>query len=164
MSNYFIKIEDGPEVRRKILESSKASIHVLKSYQELLRVRGEKLTQMNHLKTQLRELTLLLNRAELLMPQLTEREVAELQSKPEPVKVVPKVAVKETSKPEGKWVKKGSKKVFVAMPKKVVTSEIALPRTDISTVVEEPVKPKPMTELEKLEAQLKAIEGKLGNL
>jgi tRNA A37 threonylcarbamoyladenosine synthetase subunit TsaC/SUA5/YrdC len=158
MSSYFIKIEDGPEVRRRILESSKASIHVLRGYQELLKIRGEKLTHMNHLKTQLRELTLLLNRAESLMPQLTEREMMELQPKPVAVKVVPKEAPVE-----GKWVKKGSKKVFVAMPKKTVVTEIEVPRPDLATIAE-PVKPKPMTELEKLEQQLKAIEGKLGTL
>ena len=73
--SYFIKIEDAPEVRRKVLESSKASIHILKGYQELLVIRSEKLGLMNQLRRDLKEITLLMNRAEALMPVLDDAEI-----------------------------------------------------------------------------------------
>ena len=157
--SYFIKIEDGPDVRRKILESSKASLHTLKGYHDLLRIRGEKLSLMNDLRRQLKELTLMVNRAEQLMPIFTERELAELQpkqTKPVPAKIV--------ERPQGKWVKKGGKKVFIGAPKRQVISEVQLPRQDLTPAVEEAPKQRSMTELERLEHALSQIDRKLGNL
>lgn len=164
MANYFIMVEDGPDVRRKLLESSKASLHVLKGYHELLRIRGEKLTHMNALRNQLKELTILVNRAEALMPTLTERELEELQPRAaKPLQMRPAKPA-APAKPEGIWVKKGNRKVFIAAPKQKVVSEVpvAVPQLDAP----ESAKPQPrkLTELEKLEAALKGIESKLGNL
>lgn len=150
MGSYFIKIEDGPDVRRRILESSKASLHTLKGYHALLKIRGEKQTHMNMLRTQMKELTVLINRAEQLLPQLTEREIAELQPK-----ALPKIP---PAKPEGKWVKKGSKKVFIAAPKVKVAMDVPV----LPELPEQ--KARPMTELERLERALSGIEGKLGRL
>jgi hypothetical protein len=157
MANYFIKIEEGPEVRRKILESSKASLHVLKGYQQLLIVRGQKLTLMNDLRHELKELTVLLNRAETLMPQLSQQEIAELTPKPVP-KPVPAAPVK----PEPVKAKQGNRKVFVAAPvKKVITEAVPV---QPAQEPQAPVVPPRMTELEKLEAALSEVEAKLGNL
>jgi hypothetical protein len=163
MANYFIKIEDGPEVRRKILESSKASLHTLKGYQELLRIRSEKISHMNALRMQLKEMTVLLNRAEMLMPQLTENEVAELQPKAASAKPLVKPLTKP-AQPEGRWVKKGSRKVFIAAPTRRVTANIPIAAPPLPPLDEERPKAKQLTELEKLEAALSSIEGKLGNL
>lgn len=154
MGSYFIKIEDGPDVRRRILESSKASLHTLKGYHALLKVRGEKQTHMNMLRTQMKELTMLINRAEALLPQLSEREIAELQPKAKPAPMKP-----VATQPQGKWVKKGKRKVFVGAPKVKLTVNVpVLPE------LPEPEKAKPMSELERLEKALAGIEGKLGNI
>jgi hypothetical protein len=158
--SYFIKIEDSPDLRRKILESSKASLHTLKGYHDLLRIRGEKLTLMNDLRRELKELTMLLNRAEALMPQFTERELMELQPKPAP-QVLPKLP---QAGPEGKWVKKAGKKVFIAAPKRQVVMQVPVPHPDLVPAAQERPKPRPLTELEKLEQALSQIDKRLGNL
>jgi hypothetical protein len=149
MGNYFIKIDDSPDVRRKLLESSKASLHILKSYHDLLKIRGEKVTQLQRLRTELRELTILINRAESLMPQFSDQELAQLAPPPAPKAPAPK--------PVGKWVKKGSKKVFIAEK-----PEHHEPKPEVQEP-EQP-KPRPLTELERLEMALNSIEGKLGKL
>jgi hypothetical protein len=174
MGNYFIKIEDGPDTRRKLLESSKGALHVLRGYQELLRVRSEKVSHMHALRQELRELTVLINRAESLLPVLTEREVEELNPKQELPKIVEKAKAID-ARPRGKWVKRGNKKVFVAMPKRIEYLEVpapALPPAPKPKAVEQPVErpvekvvaPKHLTELERLEQQLRAVENRLGNI
>lgn len=163
MGSYFIKIEDGPEVRRKLLESSKATLHTLKGYHELLRIRGEKLSHMNQLRRELKELTVLVNRVESLMPQLTPAEMEELQPKPVKFMPVKSVPVKQ-SKPEGKWVKKGNKKVFIAAPTVKVTQEVPVEMPELPPAEEELPKPKPMTELERLQKALEDVDKRLGRL
>jgi hypothetical protein len=161
MGNYFIKVEDGPDVRRKILESSKATLHVLHGHQQLKIVRSEKLSLMNALRQQMKELTLLINRAETLMPQLTEAEVQELQPKP-----LPPMPVFDAPKKALKNVKgKPSTKVFIATPKHQVVTEVPVKMQDLSPAPKQEIaKPKPLTELEKLEQALAAVESKLDTL
>jgi hypothetical protein len=158
MGSYFIKIEDGPEVRRKLLESSKATLHTLKGYHDLVRLRGEKLSHMNQLRRELKELTVLVNRVESLMPQLTPAELEELQPRAPELK-----PVKDT-KPQGKWVKKGSKKVFIAAPTKKVTQEVPVEMPELPAAEEELPKAKPMTELERLQKALEDVDKRLGRL
>jgi hypothetical protein len=134
MENYFIKIEDGPDTRRKLLESSKASLHVLKTYQQLLQIRGEKLHLINSLRKELKEITVLLNQAEQLMPVVSEKELAQMLPKKVPEQE--KVIVQKQKMPKIK----GKEDVFIAIPKN-----------------------KPV-ELQRLEDQLADIESKLGNL
>jgi hypothetical protein len=157
VGSYFIKIEDGPDVRRKILESSKASIHVLKGYQQLLAIRGQKLSLMNDLRRQLKELTLLLNRADALMPQLTAQELAEFNQRKD---VIPRPVPKPIAKP----APKKARDVFVPMPRKQVVTEISLPKEDLPALEDTPAPVKRMSELEKLEDALKRVENQLGNI
>ena len=151
MSSYFIKIDDGPDVRRRLLESSKASLHTLRGYQELIKIRNEKLGLMSTLRRQMKEVTVLLNYAESLMPQLSERELAELQ---------PKAAPKNA--PEGQWVKKGNRKVYITAPKRRVETQIPIASQSLAPAQQD--RPKNLTELERLETALSAIDKKLGNL
>ncbi|HIH24443.1 TPA: hypothetical protein HA251_05390 [Candidatus Woesearchaeota archaeon] len=166
MGNYFIKVDDGPDVRRKILESSKAGLHLLHGHQKLKVLRGEKLSLMNDLRQHMKELNVLINRAETLMPELTEAEAAELQPKQLPqlpdVQFPPKAAAKSGNvvRPQ----QKGSKKVFIAAPKHTVVEEVPVSMPDLSPAKKESVKPKPLTELEKLEQALAAVEKRLDTL
>jgi hypothetical protein len=105
MGTYFIKFEDASDLRRRLLESSKAGLHVLRSYQEMQQVRGEKLTQMNLLRQQLREVNLLLNRLEGLLPSLSEQDLALIRqqhAQPITVQQKMKLAQKEKMKPSAK--------------------------------------------------------------
>lgn len=168
MGNYFIKVDDGPDVRRKILESSKAGLHLLHGHQKLKVLRGEKLSLMNDLRQHMKELNILINRAETLMPELTEAEAAELQPKQLPqlpdVQFPLKAAVKGGGKAAPRPQSKGSKKIFIAAPKHTVVEEVPIAMPDLSPAKKESVKPKPLTELEKLEQALAAVEKKLDTL
>jgi len=136
MGNYYIKLEDAPDVRRKILESSKASIHTLRGYRQIIVSRNEKLTLMNQFRAELKEVTVLLNRAESLMPVLTEREVQELQPSVED-------AIVEKRKEKKLGAKKQEKNIYVQLSE---------------------VMPKKKTDVERLEEALMQIEKKLGNI
>jgi len=161
---YFIRIEDGPDTRRKLLESSKATLHILRGYQELLRVRSEKATLMNQLRREMKEVTVLLNRLESDMPILTEREMAEFN--PLPQQPERPQAASRTAKEEARSSAKPKKTdVYVAMPKREVTSEVSLPKQNLTPATQAPEKPVArMTELERLEAQLEKINSRLGQL
>lgn len=78
MGDYFIRVDDATDLRRKILESSKASVHILRTYHKLERTRGAKLTLIKSLKRELKDLTLLINRLEEITPNLTKTELQEL--------------------------------------------------------------------------------------
>ena len=90
MGDYFIRIDDAPDLRRKILESSKASIHVLRGYQQLLKTRGEKQTMLRALRREMKEITLLVNRMEELIPSLTKTELQRMNG--EPTRAAPRAA------------------------------------------------------------------------
>jgi len=155
MANYFIRVEDAPDFRRRMLESSKGALHVLKGYQNLLVIRGQKLTMMNQLRSELRQLTVLINRAEQMLPVLTERELAELN---------PSKTQKELPVLDENWMRKENRKVFIAAPKKKITAEVPLPKTSLPPAPREAKPVQKMTELERLEAALSSIEEKLGNI
>lgn len=135
MGNYFIRIDDAPDLRRKVLESSKASLHMLKGYQQLVRIRGEKISLMNDLRRELKEITVLLNRIEELTPTLSDAELAEMQA--EGIKA-----------PKGK--KKGRKQelpalpgeqaVFIGMPGKHPPKKRDAPTAPSPAALQEPVK------------------------
>jgi hypothetical protein len=95
MANYFIRIDESPDVRRKLLEASKSCIQVLRQHQKIQETRQQKLQMMNELRAELRGLTLLINRAEQLMPMLSDKEFQELQARHAPPKEVKKVVMKK---------------------------------------------------------------------
>ncbi len=80
MGEYFIKVTDGKDFRRRILEASKASINIMRSHHELKEVRKEKLHLVKSVRAQLRELTILVNMLNDAMPSLTRAELKALES------------------------------------------------------------------------------------
>jgi hypothetical protein len=159
MGNYFIKIEDAPDLRRKILETSKAGLRILHDYQQFKVKRAEKLTLMSDLRQQLRELNLLINRVEALLPEMTEAEAQELR----PASLPP---LSDAQPPKKGAAQKGkpSSKIFIASPKRTHVTEVPVGMPDLSAQVKERPKPKPLTELERLERALATVEGKLENI
>ena len=83
MGDYFVKIEDGTDLRRKVLESSKGALHILREQRHLQEIRGEKVALMNQLRANMRELTTLINKAEQLLPAIADAELLQLQKEPE---------------------------------------------------------------------------------
>jgi hypothetical protein len=79
---FYVRLDDARDVRRTLLETSKAAIHCLRSYQDLVRVRGEKAVMLDELRRELRELTVLLNRLEKMLPTMGEGELAILRPAP----------------------------------------------------------------------------------
>ncbi len=159
MGNYFIKVEDGPDVRRKLLEASKAGLHVLHSYQELKVMRSQKLSEMNILRTEMKELNLLLNRLDSLLPELAESELREFTQAP-----LPNLPDFNAPRKDVKLAKKSSKTVYIKPPKHTVVTEIPITMPNLEPAVKEVAKAKPMTELEKLQKALEEVEGKLDKL
>jgi hypothetical protein len=106
MASYFIKIDQSPEVRRKLLEASKATIHILKSYQDIIVTRSQKMSEMQTLRRDLKELTMLMNKAEALLPILSDKELQEMAPKELPkleaVKIVGKAKASAKSAPTPK--------------------------------------------------------------
>lgn len=82
-ASFFVRLEDGNSVRRTILESSKSAIHCLRAYQDLIRVRGEKAQTMDVARKQLRELTVILNELEKLLPTVSSKEMELLRPVPQ---------------------------------------------------------------------------------
>lgn len=83
-ATFYVRLEDGADVRRAILETSKGAIHCLRAHQDIIRLRGEKAALMDSARKELRELTLLLNGLEKLLPTMTEKELAALRPAQEP--------------------------------------------------------------------------------
>jgi hypothetical protein len=107
----------------------------MKGHQDIIVTRSEKLSMMKQLRRDLKDLTLLMNKAESLLPLLSDKELREMMPKD-----LPKID-------EPKAVKVVKKK---KMPAKLKNKA---------------VKEKPdEDEKAKLEAALKRIEEQLGNL
>ncbi len=83
-ATFYVRLEDGVDVRRAILETSKGAIHCLRAHQDITRLRGEKAALMDRARKELRELTLLLNGLEKMLPALSEKELAALRPAQEP--------------------------------------------------------------------------------
>ena len=162
MANYFIKIEDGPDVRRKILESSKGCLQVLKVYQQLVIIRGQKLSLIAQLRRELKEITLLVNHAESLMPVITDKELEEMAPK-RPVKQGKLADMIIVPKAKAEPVKKESA-VFVGPPMRKVVTEVPVPQPKLSAEPDMPAPRPKQTDLERLEAQLAAVESKLSKM
>lgn len=172
MSDYFIRIDDATDLRRKVLECSKASINVLRSYQQIIKVRGEKQTMISSLRRELKELTMLLNKAEAFVPALSKSEVEvvapkkvetpnlpmKVQVKVPPQKPVlqkPKVAPKDVAAPN-----EVQRQVYLGTPerrKEKLVVPVAAPKQEV------PQPPK-KSELETLHEKLSSIEEKLRQL
>ncbi len=76
---FYVRLDDSKDVRRTLLETSKAAIHCLRSYQDLVRVRGEKAAALDALRREMRELTMMLNQLDKMLPTMGEGELAMLR-------------------------------------------------------------------------------------
>jgi hypothetical protein len=154
---YFVKIENGADTRRLILETSKASIHVLKSYQHLMLVRKQKLELMSSLRRQLKEITIILNQAELLLPALSEKEMQDLLPKKAPIKPPqPKPEEQQVVVPKRQVLKE--RNVYIGMPKPFKPQQV------VPQAAPPPQQKATPDEFAKLRMALAEIEEKLGNI
>lgn len=133
--SYFVRVSDASTVRRRILESSKDVLHVLKGYHRLLDIRDQKKETAEELRRVLAELSRLVERLDKLLPERSLKEIEEFL-------------------PKQKHAKKGAKKGKAPAPKK---EPVSLPK------LSEPKKKAP-SELERLESALASIEERLGRL
>ncbi|MBU0980410.1 MAG: hypothetical protein KJ709_06380 [Nanoarchaeota archaeon] len=131
----FIGVRDPVELRKDILESSKAVVTSLKAFQERKRIHEEKLTEMAKLKGVGKELQRLTAQLRIHLP------TAKLSSIIEQKRKIESLLPHEQPKP----VKKPVKKVDRPKPRPA-----------------QPTKPK--SELDKLEIELTDIESKLRGL
>jgi hypothetical protein len=138
---FFVGIKDPIEIRRSILESLKGTVEDLQRFERFKAVREEKVNAVRVLKTQVRELHRMINKLRTEVPKSDLR-----------VKLGGEHVAMEAEK--AKMTKKEKKK---AAAKKVVeVTEEKQPEVKL--------KPKELSELEKLEAELSSIESKLGKI
>lgn len=155
--SYFIKLGDGTQVRKTVLESSKASLHILKHYQRMLETRSRKATMLKGLRREMKELTMLLNHVEELLPTLTKGEVAELRPilKDLPSAKKQKMPAMRMDGPAVYLGKAEERKEIPAAPREA-------PKKVYSR--EEIHEEREKSELEKLEEKLQTVEKKLKGL
>ena len=137
---FFVGIKDPIEIRRSILESLKGTVEDLQRFERFKAVREEKLNAIRVLKAQVRELHKMVNKLRTEVPRSDLR-----------IKMGAEHAAIEAEKT--KMTKKEKKK---ATAKKVEVKEEKQPEVKL--------KPKELSELEKLEAELSSIESKLGRI
>jgi len=141
MADYFVKVDDGQDLRRNLLISSKESIFVLKQQQEISKVRARKRALIEQARRDLKELTFLFGELEQMMQLLKKKELQEL-AQPKPV--TPKV------KAEKKDVESQEKTVEKAAEVKEKTTNT--------------VQQRELSQLERLEQSLSMIENRLSKL
>lgn len=137
---YFVRIDDPTAARRRMLESSKDVIRILKGYHALLAVRDQKKEAVDRLRQTLAELSLLIDKVEKMLPETSLKEVEGFLPKHERAKP----AAKRREKPA---------KHEKAEPVEKETAQAAA----------KPVQKK-STELERLEGALANIEERLSRL
>jgi hypothetical protein len=140
MADYFVRIENGAELRRNLLQSSKLNIHILKQEHQIDRIRQEKRLLLNTVRTELKEITFLLNELEQFLPSHTKKELEELM----PGITKRKTEIMDAPIQPAKG-KKGKKGKAAPIPK-------AVPRSA------------ELSKLEKLEDSLNMIENRLNKL
>ncbi len=135
---FFVGVQDPIEIRRTLLESSKEMLQILQRYEKFKEVRKEKHAAIAHLKEDLKNIQALFARFKKRLPTTHLR----LLLQKEQAKVEKPAKVK-------KGVKKGSKEKVLKTQKE---------KAKVKLIKKE------MSDLEKLESELAAIEGKLGSL
>ena len=139
---FFVGIREPNQVRRAILESSKDSLHALQQYERFKAVRIEKTKEILRLKRILKETDNLMVKLKAKLPKTSIRVKAEKASR-ESQQIIP-IEVFETKKLHRKNDKKSVKNKEVSKPVFI--------------------KPRRLTEVEKLESELNDIEKKLGDI
>ena len=131
---FFVEVRDPGEVRKNILATLRQILGVLQRFEKFRHLRHEKLEKIQKLRILVRQANKMLNELKSRLPQTNLRAVV--------VKEAPKHAapVHHKKKKKGKTVKEAKAENQAKTPKKE------------------------MTEIEKLEYELNAIEGKLKSL
>ncbi|NQU98125.1 hypothetical protein HQ533_01545 [Candidatus Woesearchaeota archaeon] len=121
--DFFRRIENPNDIRRRVLESSKEIIQNLKSYQKILKIREQKSEKIKELKLRLKEINIFLDK-------LKDEFPTELISKFEEEK---KKKEKPSRKKKGQKGKKTSKKQ--AVKKKIIEpSELTKLESALSSI------------------------------
>ena len=140
---FFVEIKNNSEIKRNILESTRSIVGLLHSYEKYKLIRHEREKASIILNKDIKEMSKLAKNLKLSLP---------------PVKVkIPKVKqpvpIKQEIKPEKKQHEKKIGKPSMPKPEPKPAQAVSI----------KPIA-KEMTELEKLESELKAIEDKLKSL
>ena len=131
---FFVEVKDPGEVRRNILETLREILNVLQRFEKFRGMKQEKLEKIQNLRILVRQANNILRHLKSKLPQTSLRAA--------PVREIPKQIrqVYHKKKKKEKVAKEVKTEKQVKMPKKE------------------------MTEIEKLESELNAIEGKLKSL
>jgi hypothetical protein len=140
---FFVGIKDPVEIRRSVLESLKGIVEDLQRFERFRAVREEKVNAVRVLKVQVRDLHRMTNKLRTEVPKSDLR-----------VKLGSEHAAIEVEK--AKVSKKEKKKATAKKVSADVKEEQKQPEVKL--------KPKELSELEKLEAELSSIESKLGKI
>lgn len=96
--NAFVLVRNPVEINRQILESERKLIFCLQSYHKILKIRKEKLNEIESLKSQLKEITFLQQKIKEYLP--TYEEVPVSTPKKEDKKIVVDKPKKQKEKSE----------------------------------------------------------------
>ncbi len=135
---FFVQVRDPNEVRRNALEILKNILETLQRFEKFKHIRQEKLESMQKLRNFVKDVNKMMSDLRSKLPQTNLRAV------------------------DSRETPKKSKKVEIKKKKKTKAAEQRLPEKKPAQEQKQPKKE--MTDLEKLEAQLGAIEGKLKSL
>lgn len=78
---FFKRIEKPIQVRKTVLESSKGIIQVLKGYQKILDIRNQKNELVRTLKTDMKEIKLLLEKLTTVLPESAKMKLVVAKAK-----------------------------------------------------------------------------------
>ena len=97
MAEYFVKVDDGKELRKQLLEGSKLSIGIIKQEFAIKETRARKEQLLDKIRDDIKELHFLVGTLEKELPVLTKKELNEMA----PKKIVPvHPAAKKEAAPE----------------------------------------------------------------
>jgi hypothetical protein len=98
--SYFLKVADPVGVQKRLLESSKDVLHMLRGYHRLLETRDEKREVAEELRSVMRELARHAEELERMLPEKSLKEIEEYLPKRRPA--APRKGGKRTGKRKGK--------------------------------------------------------------
>ena len=144
--DFYMRIEDPMYFRRGVLEASKSSLSVLKGIHAIKDLRQRKMEKLLQLQRQVREIRLLVQKAEELLPKYTKQQAA---------KQFPKFA--EPKKEEHHPKKEEA-------PKKKEEPKPQPRKEQLPAPAEKPVVQRTMTEIERLSHSIAKIEQQIKQL
>ena len=100
--SYFVKISDPNGVRKRLLESSKDLLHMLRGYHHLLEIRDEKREVAEKLRFMMKDLARLGEQLEQFLPQESLKEVENFLPPKKGTKKSKKVTMTKVTKTSAK--------------------------------------------------------------